>query len=48
MDRHIDLKSVFKIAGAFIAWTIGAGFATGREVLQFFQLWIHELCGSSY
>lgn len=37
MDRHIDLKSVFKIAGAFIAWTIGAGFATGQEVLQFFS-----------
>lgn len=29
-------KSVIKFAGAFIAWVIGSGFATGQEVLQFF------------
>lgn len=28
-------KAVIKIAGAFIAWVIGSGFATGQEVLQF-------------
>lgn len=31
-----DKKAVIKFAGAFIAWVIGAGFATGQEVLQFF------------
>lgn len=29
-------KAVIKFAGAFIAWVIGSGFATGQEVLQFF------------
>lgn len=29
-------KEVIKFAGAFIAWVIGSGFATGQEVLQFF------------
>jgi len=29
-------KAVLKFAGAFIAWLIGAGFASGQEVLQFF------------
>ena len=30
------LAAVFKYAGAFVAWVIGAGFATGQEILQFF------------
>ena len=30
-----DKKVVIKLAGAFIAWVIGSGFATGQEVLQF-------------
>lgn len=29
-------RSVIKLAGAFIAWIIGSGFATGQEILQFF------------
>ncbi|KPL77806.1 membrane protein [Ornatilinea apprima] len=29
-------KTILKFAGAFIAWVIGSGFATGQEVLQFF------------
>lgn len=29
-------REVIKFAGAFIAWVIGSGFATGQEVLQFF------------
>ena len=29
-------KAIIKYAGAFIAWVIGSGFATGQEVLQFF------------
>lgn len=28
---------IFQIAGAFVAWIIGSGFATGQEVLQFFS-----------
>ena len=34
--KDIRLKSVLKYAGAFIAWVIGSGFATGQEILQFF------------
>ncbi len=30
------LKNIMKYAGAFIAWVIGSGFATGQEILQFF------------
>lgn len=29
-------KAVAQYAGAFMAWVIGAGFATGQEVLRFF------------
>lgn len=34
--KEIRLRSVLKYAGAFIAWIIGSGFATGQEILQFF------------
>lgn len=39
MDEHTKCnpKAVLKIAGAFIAWMIGSGFATGQEILQFFS-----------
>ena len=30
-------KNIFRCAGAFAAWVIGSGFATGQEVLQFFS-----------
>lgn len=44
MENHINFKKVFKTAGAFMAWVIGSGFATGQEVLQFFfQLRIPQL-----
>ncbi len=33
----IEIKNIIKIAGAYIAWVIGSGFATGQEVLQFFS-----------
>ena len=36
MDSRCDKKAVVKYAGAFIAWGIGSGFATGQEILQFF------------
>ena len=39
MDEQNKCKprAVIKFAGAFIAWVIGSGFATGQEVLQFFS-----------
>lgn len=36
-DTEIKPKNVLKITGAYIAWVIGSGFATGQEVLQFFS-----------
>ena len=33
---QISVRQVAKVAGAFVAWIIGAGFATGREILSFF------------
>ncbi len=35
--QQYHLKTVLKYAGAFIAWAIGSGFATGQEILQFFS-----------
>jgi uncharacterized membrane protein YkvI len=35
-QKECNKKEVMKFAGAFIAWVIGSGFATGQEVLQFF------------
>lgn len=35
-QNRCNKKAVVKFAGAFIAWIIGSGFATGQEVLQFF------------
>lgn len=38
MDNQIvDNKKVITFAGAFIAFLIGSGFATGQEVLQYFS-----------
>ncbi len=34
--NECNKKEVIKFAGAFIAWVIGSGFATGQEILQFF------------
>jgi Uncharacterized membrane protein len=31
-----NFRAVLKYAGAFIAWVIGSGFATGQEILRFF------------
>ena len=37
MEKQIVSKSkVISFAGAFIAFLIGSGFATGQEVLQYF------------
>lgn len=35
--ERFNLKRVFSYAGAFIAFLIGSGFATGQEVLQYFS-----------
>jgi uncharacterized membrane protein YkvI len=35
-QSNSDNRLILQLAGAFIAWVIGAGFATGQEVLQFF------------
>lgn len=37
MLNRLRLRSVLKYAGAYIAWVIGSGFATGQEILQFFS-----------
>lgn len=36
MKQEVDIKRVIKMAGAFAAFLIGSGFATGQEILQFF------------
>ena len=35
--KSIDIVTVIKVSGAFIALLIGSGFATGQETLQFFS-----------
>lgn len=32
-----DVKDIATIAGAFVAFSIGSGFATGQEIMQFFS-----------
>lgn len=34
--KSVDLLNVLKISGAFMAFLIGSGFATGQEAMQFF------------
>ncbi|WP_051404888.1 YkvI family membrane protein [Bacillus cihuensis] len=37
MDRNkVELKQVIAFSGAFIAFLIGSGFATGQEIMQYF------------
>lgn len=36
LKNNIRLSSVIKYAGAYIAFEIGSGFATGQEILQFY------------
>lgn len=35
--QRLDIKKIINMAGAFIAFLIGSGFATGQEVLQYFS-----------
>ena len=32
-----DIRAIIKYAGAFIAWVVGSGFATGQEILRFYS-----------
>lgn len=34
--QKVSVSNVFKLSGAYIAYLIGSGFATGQEVMQFF------------
>ncbi len=34
--KPIQTGTVLQIAGAYVAWVMGSGFATGQEILQFF------------
>lgn len=38
-NKSINVRNLFITAGAFISYTVGAGFASGNEVLQFFGSW---------
>lgn len=41
-SQELDVKNILRCAGAFVAWVIGSGFATGQEVLQFFTSYGYE------
>ena len=34
--NEVRISMVIKLAGAFCAFLIGAGFATGQEIMQYF------------
>lgn len=36
MQQQIKITNIIKLSGAYIAYLIGSGFATGQEVMQFF------------
>ena len=36
MKGKTSIKNVIKFAGAFVAFMIGSGFATGQEIMHFF------------
>ncbi len=52
MEGKISILNVMKFAGAFIAFIIGSGFATGQEIMQFFLdqdlLQVRKLCSFSH
>lgn len=35
-NEKAELGKILSCAGAYVAWVIGSGFATGQEILQFF------------
>lgn len=44
MKNKINWKSVIVVAGAYVSYGIGSGFATGQEVLQNFAAWGTPAC----
>lgn len=36
IENKMNYKNVIRIMGAYVAWVMGSGFATGQEILQFF------------
>lgn len=36
MTEKSSKSKIIRIAGAYVAWVMGSGFATGQEILQFF------------
>ena len=36
MEEVCNKRTVIRIMGAYVAWVMGSGFATGQEILQFF------------
>ncbi|SCG82060.1 hypothetical protein DW1_0440 [Proteiniborus sp. DW1] len=40
-NQTVSMKKVFAFAGAFIAFLIGSGFATGQEIMQYFASYGH-------
>lgn len=36
MFMKVDKRNIVRLAGAYAAWVMGSGFATGQEILQFF------------
>ena len=35
-NKRANLKQIFRVSGAFVAFLIGSGFATGQEIIQYF------------
>lgn len=42
MKEKINVKGMFLTAGALVSFNVGAGFASGNELLQFFGSWGKE------
>ncbi|MBR6701228.1 MAG: hypothetical protein IKL72_05815 [Firmicutes bacterium] len=42
-NKGVSIKTMLMVGGAYASYTIGSGFATGQEVLQFFGSWGHPL-----
>lgn len=45
-NRGMSIWNVVKFAGAYIAFVIGSGFATGQEIMQFFTIYGYGSVGA--
>ena len=43
-EKKVGLITMLSIAGGFISYTVGSGFASGNEILQFFGSWGVPTC----